>query len=348
VTSEVVWKHRDAVTGSISSIRTEGWSYWGGENDSDFNAEIEPLGGDIPSVDPYPTGNEDPSTAPMPTRFKLNGNVFNTEYGCIIDGIMQSRPEDCSRIPRGYWIDEDDPNYTPDPNAEPDTIFGGATRTRFIPLPSVTGTGGNTGSSLPTTPLQNCGQPGQPPCPPTPCAKMAERAQKVAQETVRDAIRNTPYDPKGPSSYHIALPYFDFNFTTLYTGHRVDGSTSSISALSGGGGVNNSSPQEQGQQDFKNEFIDADFPRNSTKRGADQVHHFAAYFSAGINLATLSSYGHSVSDTNLPIFGRGVSKGPNSGDLNLANKAYDLGARVRKQPNLLYKIEELIKNEFCL
>ena len=92
-TGEVIWKHRDAVTGSINSIKQDGTPYWGGENDSDFNAEVEPFGGDIPTADPY-AGGGDPENQPMPTRFKMNGSVFSAESGCMVN----SAPVDCTQM----------------------------------------------------------------------------------------------------------------------------------------------------------------------------------------------------------------------------------------------------------
>jgi len=101
-TSEVAWKHRDLVTGSISSIKASGHAYWGGANDSDYNAELEPFGADIPKTDPFP-GAGDPDTAPMPTKFKLNGNVFNQEIGCQVE----SMPAFCN--PLLQWVNGRNP-----------------------------------------------------------------------------------------------------------------------------------------------------------------------------------------------------------------------------------------------
>jgi hypothetical protein len=174
---------------------------------------------------------------------------------------------------------------------------------------------------------------------------MAARAQKVADENIISTIRNNP--PSTPT-YLNALDDFDFNFNTLYIGGVADGSLASIKYFKWDtkGGENKSAPNERGQQDFKTQFLDADYSRYNTSNEADQVHHFAFYFSAGINDAALSSYAGNYSDSDDLVFGRG-SRGANKGDQALAQAAYALGQRLRKQPSLLSKIGELIKNEIC-
>jgi len=54
-----------------------------------------------------------------------------------------------------------------------------------------------------------------------------------------------------------------------------------------------------------------------------------------------------VSHTSMPDLGRGIWTGANQGDLNLGNKAYDLGSR-KEATELLYKMGDLIEDEFCI
>ncbi len=181
---------------------------------------------------------------------------------------------------------------------------------------------------------------------PTPCETMAARAQTIANDVVRSTIRNNPADTP---TYSTALPHFDFNFNTHYTGHITDGSVASIDYfLSTNGGRSNAARNELGQQDFRAVFLDSEFARNDVGRRADQTHHFAFYFSGGINLATFSTYYQDVSDTSI---GRSVKRlnvrSANTGDLALGVAAYDLGRRLRKDPSLLSKIGDLIRNEIC-
>lgn len=94
-TDEIVWKHVDEITGSRNSIKADGNQFWGGANDSDFNAEVEPVGmADIPTIDPY-DGPGDPENAPMPTRFKLGGDVFNVSK-CFVN--FHHGPIECSQL----------------------------------------------------------------------------------------------------------------------------------------------------------------------------------------------------------------------------------------------------------
>src|SRR5437667_3909754 len=67
---------------------------------------------------------------------------------------------------------------------------------------------------------------------------------------------------------------------------------------------------------------------------ADQTHHFAAYFSLGIN--------------NVPAaFIYGVITEDNDGDLNLSRKAYAMGVGLRQNPNRLGYVGLYIKRNIC-
>ena len=71
--SEVYWHHEDVVTGSYSETKRNG------QRGSD--TEIEPLGADVPTYDPYPNIEEQPiDTRPI-------GDVFRPEGGCAWGGI---------------------------------------------------------------------------------------------------------------------------------------------------------------------------------------------------------------------------------------------------------------------
>lgn len=91
--SEVYWKHEDIITGSSSSINRNGQ---GGL----IGAELEPLGGAIPTTDPSPIIEEPINNQPL-------GNVFQPESGCAWDYT----PINCSLISNilgGYkvrWVE---------------------------------------------------------------------------------------------------------------------------------------------------------------------------------------------------------------------------------------------------
>ena len=74
-------------------------------------------------------------------------------------------------------------------------------------------------------------------------------------------------------------------------------------------------------------------PENISKHSdADQTHHFAAFFSGGIN-AHSSALLHNLND--------------NSGDVNLGNASYDLGADLAAHPEKLRRIGAIIRSQIC-
>lgn len=125
---------------------------------------------------------------------------------------------------------------------------------------------------------------------PGPCERMANRAQAIADK-------------------HRAVREFDIEFTSLYVGQPVDGKRAAAKLALNGGGTNNASPAEKGQADFKSQFWEGADP------STDQVHHFAAYFSAGINGQWTAATVHQAMDDN-------------SGDKKLGDAAYNLGATL--------------------
>lgn len=76
-----------------------------------------------------------------------------------------------------------------------------------------------------------------------------------------------------------------------------------------------------GQDDFKSDYQEKDSSGNPLSNN-DQTHHFAAYFSAGINNVYWGSVGHSIADR---LFGAG------SADADLGNKAYNIGASLNRR-----------------
>jgi len=156
-----------------------------------------------------------------------------------------------------------------------------------------------------------------------PCARMAARAQKIANKyfgngTVKD---------------------FEKEFTALYLGMSLDSWISAAKMAAPGGTKNSSSPAEHGQGDFKPEFQDGMYPSPLT----DQVHHFAAYFSGGINGQWTATAIHKALDDN-------------SGDKLLGDAAYEIGASLVPWEaggpggigmNRLRKIGQTIREKIC-
>jgi YD repeat-containing protein len=143
-----------------------------------------------------------------------------------------------------------------------------------------------------SVPDDDC-KPGQP-CPKakpqeaagkkSPCADMAAAYQGKRDEWV------TNWESKG-NKWTVAE--YDKSITPMFLSNVVDGSIESNRFfVQTGGGLG----PKAGQQDFKDKYIDDDFERMSDSPDADQVHHFAAYFSAGMNGAYFSSVAHGSTD----------------------------------------------------
>jgi len=69
----------------------------------------------------------------------------------------------------------------------------------------------------------------------------------------------------------------------------------------------------------------------------DQTHHFAAYFSAGINGQSSVAVLHIIGDYSQLNFG----------DTGLGNSAYNLGGELAKDPTKLNNIGEVIQSYVC-
>ena len=91
-----------------------------------------------------------------------------------------------------------------------------------------------------------------------------------------------------------------------------------------------------GETGFKTEYMDTDANELAKHSNADQTHHFEAFFSAGINGGVLNRI--SLSYHNW---------GDNTGDQNLANAGYDLGAQLQEDPKKLRNVGAMIRKNIC-
>ncbi|MBX3265706.1 MAG: hypothetical protein KF831_03280 [Acidobacteria bacterium] len=189
----------------------------------------------------------------------------------------------------------------------------------FCPVTRAWGPGGGGGGGRPPIVDSGGGRGGSLGSPPDnrgPCERMADRAQKIARET------------------NWNLRKFDTEFTSYYIGRPLDGKRAALALWRTGGGTNKSSAAERGQSDFKQQFWQGTDPTE------DQVHHFAAYFSGGINGQWLATTVHKAADDN-------------SGDKKLGSVAYDIGRMLSANPETgnipsrLMSIGETIKKEIC-
>ena len=84
----------------------------------------------------------------------------------------------------------------------------------------------------------------------------------------------------------------------------------------------------RGQSGFARQFWEGDDP------ATDQVHHFGAYFSAGLAGHEVTVNVHRALDDN-------------PGDRNLGRQAQLLGRYLRHNPSQLRKVGQLIRDTIC-
>ena len=162
--------------------------------------------------------------------------------------------------------------------------------------------------------------------PETPCHIMAY----VAQHEANKALAQNPNDLKA------ALAQFDKGFATLYVGGPLTSSYQAYRWRGGDGRTINPHEPYIGGDGFRNEYKDSGNDPNPKVAGplADQTHHFAAYFSLGIN--------------NVPAaFIRGMITEDNDGDWNLSRKAYAMGIGLRQNPTTLRNVGLYVKRAIC-
>ena len=171
-----------------------------------------------------------------------------------------------------------------------------------------------------------------------PCNRMATRAQNIADRLIREAGSDLVFGNNRDASWDKALSDFDKEFTTMYVGQIIDGLRSAKAVYANGGGTKGGPMSQYGQRDFKDDYLDTEWPRNSTDINADQVHHFAGFLSMGINAVSLAAFAHAAQD---------LYNG-NPGDVALSEKAYSIGSQLRKEPRRLKYIGSDIRESICI
>jgi RHS repeat-associated protein len=160
---------------------------------------------------------------------------------------------------------------------------------------------------------------------PTACEAMAINAQNAANKALRDA-HNDP---------NKALRAFDDAFSKLYIGHAMRTYAQAVDLYQHS--PHNSS-RYTGQTGFRDEFLDSENGKIDRSPDTDQTHHFAAYFSGGINGQYTATTAHAWED---------YYKHNNKGDYNLGNASYGIGAQLRSDPSLLNNIGNMIRKTIC-
>lgn len=155
---------------------------------------------------------------------------------------------------------------------------------------------------------------------------MANDAQRIAGETREEY-------PNAKASW--AIQEFNMRF-----GDFTFGSYFADTPLGVLGTHNNSSARTmsvmgtrsyQGDSGFFYKYLDSRNP------GEDQVHHFGAYFSAGLGNHRFFPYQHRRLDVNAQ----------NWGDVALGDAALALGRYLRANPSQLGNVGELIRKSIC-
>jgi hypothetical protein len=162
--------------------------------------------------------------------------------------------------------------------------------------------------------------------PKTPCHIMAY----VAQHEANKALAQNPNDSNG------ALAQFDKTFATLYVGGPFTSANEAKRWKAGNGRTINPYEPYIGGDGFRNEYKDSGTNPDPKIAGplADQTHHFAAYFSLGINNVKSAYIYGTVTEDNV-------------GDIKLGNKAFDMGVALRRNPNMLGYVGLYIRRNIC-
>lgn len=87
----------------------------------------------------------------------------------------------------------------------------------------------------------------------------------------------------------------------------------------------------RGASGFPRQFLDTENPTQ------DQVHHFGAYFSAGLAGHKQAADAHRRDD----------KRAGNTGDVRLADQSYHLGQYFRAHPTRLVNVGEIIRRAIC-
>lgn len=90
-------------------------------------------------------------------------------------------------------------------------------------------------------------------------------------------------------------------------------------------------PERRGASGFPRQFLDTADPTE------DQVHHFGAYFSAGLAGHKQASDAHRRDD----------KAAGNTGDVQLADQSHHLGKYFRAHPTQLSNVGDIIRRVIC-
>lgn len=157
---------------------------------------------------------------------------------------------------------------------------------------------------------------------------MARDADRIANEW----ILNNPVNQRNRVRPSDSLKMFNMSF-----GYVTFGTYFSEGPLGFWGTWADSRQDVLGNRDYRGEsgfhhsFLDEKEP------GSDQVHHFGAFFSAGLTGHKFASNDHRANDVN---------EG-NHGDVRLGDQSFRLGTYLKRNPTQLRNIGNLIRDTIC-
>lgn len=152
---------------------------------------------------------------------------------------------------------------------------------------------------------------------------MADEAQRIA----REARENNPR-----ASHAYVLQRFNRAFGAhTFGSYFAEGPLGFIGTPSSSRNNVLGNRNYQGDSGFHADFID------TLRPGQDQVHHFGAYFSAGLAGHRLAPNQHRGDDLD----------SGNIGDVRLSDQSLLLGEYLRKNPSQLNRVGQLIRDTIC-
>jgi len=157
----------------------------------------------------------------------------------------------------------------------------------------------------------------------TVCDRMADDAKRIAQETKDDY-------PGATAAW--TLQEFNKRYGQLTFGsYFAEGPLGFLGTPTSSGRNPNGNRSYKGSSGFPSQFLDSINPAE------DQVHHFGAYFSAGLANHKFAPNQHRKDDR----------EAGNMGDVRLADQSRRLGEYFRSNPTQLSNVGEIIRRVIC-
>lgn len=328
----IQWRHVNPVTGSwvVSSAATGGAL-------ANRN-ELDPLGTEMGTSDPYVSYTSYQDLIGLESLYEERGNPFDPSGGCgTIDGLPASCSEVNMRLrggslAAGYEGRERDPSqplfdprpprYIPVLRPIEDYgvglygvwVPGGRSRREFRKAGYLFFTASqNISHAEDSTTEDNR----------TICDRMADDAQAFYDRVKKEY-------PKARRSWLAQQFNRQYGMHT-FGSYFAEGPLGMLGTQASGRDNVLGTRDYQGVSGFPAKFLDTLAPSE------DQVHHFRAYFSAGLAGHYGAAKAHRNDDKEMGNFG----------DVRLGEQSFNLGAYFRNNPGRLNEVGEIIKSVIC-